>query len=47
MYWMLLPPDANVGRAMVDERVSLFVTWRDWAYTAWARLRDMVAGNPS
>lgn len=41
MYWMLLPPNANVGRGMADDDPSVFSAWREAWRVGWRRLTAM------
>jgi hypothetical protein len=46
MYWMLLPPNANVGRPLTDAKIPLRDHWNALVHGSWARfLRALMAAQ--
>jgi hypothetical protein len=43
MYWMLLPPDANVGRSMVYDDASWLDFWNKELRSGWQKLKLLIS----
>ncbi len=45
MYWMLLPPSANVGRHIEDDLLPQGGYWGELLHAGWDALLDLLTAN--